>query len=95
MKKMLFVLPILALATLVLAGCTDNSIMCTEDQKAAEVCTMEYVPVCGNDDITYGNACGACSTDGVESYLEGECIAIEETCGEEEEVCEIPESTDS
>jgi len=88
MKKLLFVLPILAIATLFLSGCIDNSTQCTEDQKNAEICTMEYMPVCGNDDITYGNKCGACATQGVDSYIEGECIV--ETCEETEEVCEVP-----
>ncbi len=52
MKKLLFVLPILAITTLVLAWCTDNSIQCTEEQKNAEICTMEYMPVCGNDNVS-------------------------------------------
>jgi hypothetical protein len=91
MKKLLFILPILAIATLILSGCTDNSIQCTEEQKSAEICTMEYMPVCGNDDITYGNACGACSAEGVDSYVEGECPTVEEVCGPEDEVCAIPE----
>ena len=30
---------------------------CTEERP--EICTMEYVPVCGCDGIEYGNACGA------------------------------------
>ena len=46
---------------------------CTEEQKAAEICTMDYTPVCGDDSITYGNACGACASGNVDSYLEGEC----------------------
>lgn len=91
MKKLLFVLPILALATLLLAGCSDNSVQCTEEQKNAEICTMEYMPVCGNDWITYGNICSACATEGVDSYVEWECITTEEVCWPEDEVCEVPE----
>ena len=46
---------------------------CTEEEKQAEICTMEYAPVCANDDNTYGNGCQACSTEGVEAYVTGEC----------------------
>jgi len=27
-----------------------------------EICTLEYMPVCGNDDVTYGNGCNACGS---------------------------------
>jgi len=45
-------------------------------------------PVCGNDGLTYGNACSACASQNVESYKLGECEAV---CDEGAEVCDTPE----
>lgn len=49
------------------------SVTCTEEQKAAEMCTMEYMPVCGDDGVTYGNKCSACASKKIDSYIPGEC----------------------
>lgn len=60
-------------------------IMCTEEQKQAEACTMQYEPVCGLVEVqcvttpcdpvpeTFGNACSACAQGNVISYTKGEC----------------------
>jgi hypothetical protein len=64
-------------------------VQCTEEQKSAAVCTLEYVPVCGDNGETYGNACGACAVEEVASYVDGECAV--EICEDTQEVCEIPE----
>lgn len=60
--------------------------ICTDQEKQAQVCTMEYAPVCGiyNEESniqcikapcgeTFGNGCQACADDRIDSYLEGEC----------------------
>jgi putative hemolysin len=49
------------------------SVTCTAEQKAAEACTLEYMPVCGDDGVTYGNKCAACASKKIDSYVPGEC----------------------
>ena len=46
---------------------------CTAFQKSADVCTMQYEPVCGSDSKTYWNSCVACQSETVESYTIWEC----------------------
>lgn len=48
-------------------------IYCSPEQKSAEICTMQYEPVCGSDSRTYGNSCVACQSETVDSYTEWEC----------------------
>jgi len=61
------------------------SVTCTEEMKSAEICTMEYAPVCGLVDVqcvttpcppiaeTFSNGCSACGQGNVDSYTQGAC----------------------
>jgi hypothetical protein len=55
--------------TTAMCGAADAVGVCTEKPDA---CTLEYSPVCGCDDMTYGNACEAARA-GVSVVFQGEC----------------------
>lgn len=63
---------------------------CTEKEKAADACTMEYDPVCGylkdGSSQTYSNGCVACSA-GADYWTKGEC-GRKSSINEEEYGCE-------
>ena len=50
----------------------DDSTCYDESLTNENPCTQEYMPVCGCDDITYGNSCEA-SNNGILSWDEGPC----------------------
>lgn len=52
-----------------------QSFTCTEEQKEAQICTLDYTPVCGDNEETYGNKCEACADAMVAYWTEGECPA--------------------
>lgn len=45
---------------------------CVENPKPDCMCTLQYDPVCGCNNKTYGNACAAACA-GIKSYVKGEC----------------------
>ena len=76
MKKLFIVF---AFASLVI-GCGqekglsagEESKECIEIEGASCVCTNEYMPVCGCNDVTYGNKCEA-ECKGITDYTQGPC----------------------
>ncbi|MBW1749103.1 MAG: hypothetical protein JRJ37_00080 [Deltaproteobacteria bacterium] len=56
-------------------GNVSNLIPCTAPRP--EVCTQEYIPVCGKlgdgNQKTYSNACSACADSEVVNYQSGPC----------------------
>ena len=56
---------------LLFTSCTDDD--CKAEPIADCVCTTEYNPVCGCDNVTYSNACNA-ECNNITDYSEGECM---------------------
>ena len=53
--------------------CKKDEHICSDQEKQAEICTMEYNPVCGDNDKTYGNPCSACASKEINSWTLGDC----------------------
>lgn len=62
----------------------DDVFQCSKEERATQICTREYMPVCGlveecdgitcsASEQTFGNSCSACSSGVVTTYTVGEC----------------------
>ncbi|HZB12982.1 MAG TPA: hypothetical protein VE467_08145 [Chryseolinea sp.] len=65
---------LLVMMVLVMFGCDESADLeaCREDLKADCFCTMQYTPVCGCNNKTYGNACVA-GCHGISEFTPGAC----------------------
>lgn len=69
--KMYFLLIVLISLFFIITGCGKEA-ECIEQAKPNCICTMQYDPVCGCNDKTYGNTCMAdCA--GIVNYTKGKC----------------------
>jgi hypothetical protein len=58
------------LGLVLFTSCTKQN--CKEEIDANCICTADYNPVCGCNEVTYSNACVA-KCNGIENYTAGEC----------------------
>ncbi len=68
MKKILALIIISVFSYQAKAQCVDPSLI-----NPFAICPMIWMPVCGCDGVTYGNACEALNFGGVTDYTDGEC----------------------
>ncbi|MFH1375861.1 MAG: S-layer homology domain-containing protein [Patescibacteria group bacterium] len=58
------------------SGLSEEVSITVAEQAQPVVCTTDYSPVCGHDDVTYSNACNAAAA-GITNYTTGECVVAE------------------
>lgn len=72
MARLIYFATILFLTFILSTASNCKKEECVENPKPDCVCTMEYDPVCGCNNVTYGNACSA-ECMGIYKYTKGPC----------------------
>lgn len=72
-------IPLAYLIVVIFGACSTAKAPCIDKEKINPqgICTQQYEPVCGCNNITYGNECEAKNA-GVTSWEAGECLKGEE-----------------
>ncbi len=73
MKKIILLIPVFISLFFYTACQKEGQIeLCTAVPQEDCICTEEYAPVCGCDEVTYSNACRA-ACNGILDYTPGPC----------------------
>ncbi len=72
MNSVVKILTVLLITVISVGSCKKSATNCIQGEKKTGVCTADYTPVCGCDNVTYSNACSA-SLNGISDYVQGEC----------------------
>ena len=75
MKKAIFIFVLGLMLKSAFSQCIDSTLI-----NPMAICPMIWMPVCGCNEVTYGNECEATNFGGVTSWTQGECSTVDTLC---------------